>query len=156
MKTLAKNQRTLDFRFNFKTYLRNIKLETEYIQSGFATLLIVWMIVLGASIVLISTLASRTLRYSTFEQQKNSKLALSMVKSCNEAALLEIKNNTAYTGTQIVTISGNNCTFTVINGGGPIVKTITTSSTVLQAKRSSVTNLTSLTPALVVGSYSEQ
>jgi hypothetical protein len=125
-------------------------------QSGFATLLIVWMIVLGASIILISTLSSRTLRYSTFDAQKNSKIAQGLARSCTEAALLEIKNNTAYTGTQVLAIAGNSCSFSVVNGGSGNLKTITSTSTVVQAKRSTVTNLTALSPSLVVGSFAEQ
>lgn len=83
-----------------------------------------------------------------------SKTSRSMADACAEEALQQIRSNTAFSGTNTLTISGNSCSYTVTVGSGA-VRTITTSSTIGTVIRKTQLSTDQLFPKINVSSWQE-
>jgi len=87
-------------------------------NKGFATLVVV--IILGiVSLGLSLWLAgSSALALQDGTNTKKSFVAKALVSACAEVALEAMKEDNNYTGTNIVTLNNNVCSYTIINTGG--------------------------------------
>ncbi len=103
-------------------------------DSGYVTLLAILIIsvVTISSAIGISVVGVDSSRQVT--EQTNSFIARNMAVTCAEEALQQIRANTAFTGTNTVTLSGQSCSYTVTNTGGT-GRRINTSSTVVNNTR---------------------
>ena len=87
-------------------------------KKGFSTLFIV--IILG-SIALSLTIAISTSSLWSAQgsiSTKQSNQAKALVNACAEVALETIRQNNSYTGSNTLVLEGNECQYTVSNGGG--------------------------------------
>lgn len=87
-------------------------------KKGFSTLFIV--IILG-SIALSLTIAISTSSLWSAQgsiSTKQSNQAKALVNACAEVALETIRQNNSYTGSDTLVLEGNECQYTVSNGGG--------------------------------------
>jgi len=71
----------------------------------------------GLAIVLILVLLGVSSYLGGFSFEKGNK-AKALANVCAEQALMQIRNNTSYTGTNSVTLSTGTCNYTVLNTGG--------------------------------------
>lgn len=87
-------------------------------KKGFSTLFVV--IILGSIAlslaVSISTSSLWSVQSSILTKQENK--ARSVANACAEVALEAMKQNNSYTGSDTVSLGGENCDYTVTNTGG--------------------------------------
>lgn len=123
-------------------------------QSGFMVLLIVIIAGAVAAATVSSLLLLSALNAQSALSSEQSYTAQSLAGGCAEAALEQIYNNPAYTGTNNVTIGGNLCSYTVAAGAGQ-ARTVTTTTTYNNLKRHVQIAVTQITPVITYSSWIE-
>lgn len=122
--------------------------------SGYVTLLSVLVVgavglAISISLVLLGTASS--LSSFTMEQSNQAK---GLANACSEAALQQIHDNTAYTGTAGLTLGQGTCSYTVTNTGGT-TRTVAASGTVGTIVRRVTILVSSLSPLITLTSWQE-
>jgi len=104
------------------------------VEKGFSTLLIVIILgIITMSLILYATTTSLWSVRGSIDD-KNSVQSDQMSAACAEVALEAIRENNNFTGSGSESISGNNCSYDIINSGGNN-RTINVQSTVSGATR---------------------
>lgn len=98
-------------------------------QSGAVTLIAVIMIGFIVSAIIISSSVYNRLAVLNARNIKNISQTQYSSEACVYAGLIEIYNNTSYTGSSNISDGDIDCTYTVTNEGGNLRK-ITTSSVI--------------------------
>ena len=125
-------------------------------DSGFATFMIITLIMMMSLTLLLGLISVKTLNLSAAGSIKDGAASRDMVRSCEEAALSSIKSDAAYTGTQSLTLGSYQCSYDVQNGTGPVLKTITSTSNIGSSTSRSVIEISELSGQIQIRSYSEQ
>lgn len=89
------------------------------------------------------------------QAHRESNQAKSLANACADIALQQIRNSTPFTGTNTISISGNNCTYTVTSGAGE-ARTVTANATINGTTRRVTVQISAINPSIVVSSWQEQ
>ena len=123
-------------------------------RRGFVTLLSVLIfstvaLAIVSSVLLLGLGASKT----GFIVEQSAK-AKSLANLCAEASLQEIRNSTAFIGTNIISVGSDSCTYTVIDNGAEN-RTININSSVGTIVRKILINIDQINPSINITSWKE-
>jgi len=123
-------------------------------QSGYVALLsvlIIGAVALAIASALLVNGADSQREVLTYQQ---SVQARALATACTEEALQQMHDNTAFTGTNNLTLGQGNCTYTVTNTGGT-ARTIASSGTVSPVVRKIFVNATAGATAITITSWQD-
>ncbi len=123
-------------------------------EKGFVTMFAVLVfgavaIAIASSVLLIGLGSSKT----GFIIEESSK-AKSLANLCAESALQEIRNSTAFVGTNTISIGPDSCTYDVVDNGAEN-RTITSTGTVGTVVRKILITIDQINPSINVTSWQE-
>ena len=124
-------------------------------NQGFATYMIVSLILAMSLVMLFGIYEIKTLYLSESGNLVDGRKANDMLRSCEESALLTVKNDAAFIGTQTLSIGSNSCTYIVENGLGSVLKIIRSSTSINNSTRSSTIEISNLVGQVQIKSFSE-
>ncbi|NCT00148.1 hypothetical protein GW765_04210 [Candidatus Parcubacteria bacterium] len=131
-----------------------MKKNTQHNQQGYVILITILIIgavsaTIAISLLLLSIQASKNARVKEL-----SIIARVYADTCAESALQEIRDSTPFTGTQTLTFSEGECTYTVTSGGGQN-RTVMASSTVDTIIRRVEVSIDKINPQINIISWQE-
>jgi hypothetical protein len=96
-------------------------------QKGFSTLFIV--IILGSAALSLAIAFSTSSMWSVQSSRltKQSSQARFLTYACGEVALEKLREDVGFLGTEIITLNGDDCEYTITNMGGDTRKILVTS-----------------------------
>lgn len=86
-------------------------------KSGYITLLIIIIIGSLSMVLALSFSAWTYFNIKNEQDYQNQQKSKSLADACIEAALVQIRTTPSYSGTATISVSANNCTYTVTNLG---------------------------------------
>jgi hypothetical protein len=124
-------------------------------NQGFATYMIVSLLLAMSLVMLFGIFEVKTLYLSEANRMLDGRKTNNSLRSCEEAALLTIKNDAAYTGAQNLNVGQNSCNFTIENGSGVVQKVIRSSSAINDSSQTSTIEINNLSGQIQIKSFSE-
>ncbi|MEI8060835.1 MAG: hypothetical protein WCG99_00900 [Candidatus Berkelbacteria bacterium] len=123
-------------------------------KPGYVTLIGV-LVVSAVGLVVATSMLFLGLSYSRSSLAlSQSDIGKSLADACAEDALQRIRDNTAYSGTNNLTINGDSCTSTVTAGVGQI-RTIDSSGTINGVVRKVKVTISQISPKIIISSWQE-
>lgn len=119
-------------------------------------LILMSVMIVGAitlAIVVSMLLSGLGISNTSFAYQQNAQ-ARALADACVNEALQQIRDNTAFSGSNNLSLGQGNCTYTVINTGGEN-RTIQASSTVGVIIRKTQATITQINPTITIASWQE-
>ena len=123
-------------------------------SDGYLILLSVMIIGAVSLAIVISMLLSGLGTSRTSFAHQQSVQAKALVNACVNEALQQIRDNTAFTGSNNLSLGQGDCTYTVTNTGGEN-RTIQASSTVGLIIRKTQATVSQINPSITIASWQE-
>ncbi len=121
---------------------------------GYLILMSVMIIGAVALAIVVSMLLSGLGTSRTSFTHQQSAQAKALATACINEALQQIRDNTAFTGSNNLSLGQGDCTYTVTNTGGEN-RTIQASSTVGLIVRKTQATVTQINPSITIASWQE-
>ncbi len=125
------------------------------LKKGFTTITSVLILMIATAMIITSTILVSNDSFTTSFNSLSSIEARSLAHSCAEIAINKLKLNTAYTGNETLSFSGESCTIYNITGTGNTNREINTSSTVRNVTRKVHTHISTVNPSTIVTLWDE-
>jgi hypothetical protein len=125
-------------------------------QNGYSTFIVITLIMAMSLVMLTGIFQIKNLHLSSQSSLNDGETARHLVRSCEEAALLSIKNDAAFIGARTLSIGGRSCDYVVVNATNGLEKIVRSSAGVGQAKDRSTIEISSVSGQITIKSTTQQ
>lgn len=131
--------------------MKRYKPKHKNAYTALLTILILGSIASVSAITLLSMGINQIKSSSSFN---NATLARSLTSACAEEALMEIRNDTAFSGTGSLTFTQGSCEYEVIVGSGES-RTINAQATIQDTTKKTQVTISAINPLIVINGWLE-